>query len=293
MTTLSLPDPSIGLKQVNLSYGERPVLRSLDWQLLQGQVVGLLGRNAAGKTTLLETALGLREPQAGTVQLFGVPVTAIGDADRARIGYVPQQADIFEGFTPFQLLAYFRSFYPRWNEAKVQGLMSRWEIPWEQPIARLSGGQQQRLSIIRALAHEPDLLVLDEPVSSLDPAGRRDFLGELVEQVLDRGTTVVLSTHRLSDLERVAFDVAFLRDGRIGMQAPLDELIEHTRQVSGTQQAIDAFIARTGAKVLGKPAVAQTSNATMLLRLPPGTTIQTDPIDVQSVNLETLFMELA
>ena len=186
------------------------MLDGLDWSLPAGQVVGLLGRNGSGKTTLIETLLGLREPDAGRATLFGQPSTAVDDAVRARIGYVPQRSDLFEWLTADQLLAYFRSFYPRWNTAKVDGLMSRWDIARDKPIGKLSGGQQQRLSIVRALAHDPELLVLDEPVASLDPAGRRDFLGELVDQVVERRTTVVFSTHILSDLERVALDVAFL-----------------------------------------------------------------------------------
>ena len=220
--------PTVALRGLQLAYGKKPVLKSLDWQLQPGQVVGLLGRNGAGKTTLLEAMLGLRDLQGGSVQLFCETGPMLSDAVRARVGYVPQRSDLFEGFTPDQLLTYFRSFYPRWNTAKVDGLMSRWDIPRDQAIGRLSGGQQQRLSIIRALAHEPDLLVLDEPVASLDPAGRRDFLRELVNEVLDRGTTVVLSTHILSDLERVAFHVAFMRDGKISVQGPLDELLERS-----------------------------------------------------------------
>ncbi|RZJ02006.1 MAG: ATP-binding cassette domain-containing protein, partial [Rubrivivax sp.] len=112
--------PSAELKGLSLSYPNGgTVLNSLDWQLLPGQVVGLLGRNGAGKTTLLEALLGLREPQAGSVRLFGHDVQQLDDAARGRIGYVPQHSDLFEAFTPAQLLAYFRSFYPRWNEAKV------------------------------------------------------------------------------------------------------------------------------------------------------------------------------
>src|SRR6202008_608483 len=114
-----------------------------DWQLQPGQVVGLLGRNGAGKTTLLEVLLGLREPQQGQVRLFGQPVPALDDAARARIGYVPQHSDLFESFTPAQLLAYFKSFYPRWNDARVEGLLSRWDIPRGQVIRKLSGGQKQ------------------------------------------------------------------------------------------------------------------------------------------------------
>ena len=188
-----------------MAFGAQRVLDGLDWSLPAGQVVGLLGRNGAGKTTLIETLLGLREPDAGTRAAVRPAVArSCDDAARARIGYVPQRSDLFEWLTADQLLAYFRSFYPRWNTAKVDGLMSRWDIARDKPIGKLSGGQQQRLSIIRALAHEPELLVLDEPVASLDPAGRRDFLGELVDQVVDRRTTIVFSTHILSDLERVA-----------------------------------------------------------------------------------------
>ena len=285
-----LPTPSAVLSGLHLNYGTQAVLDGLDWQLLPGQVVGLLGRNGAGKTTLLETLLGLREPQAGTVSLFGQPVRDIDDATRARIGYVPQQSDLFESFTATQLLAYFKSFYPRWNEAKVEGLMSRWDIARDKLIAKLSGGQQQRLSIIRALAHDPDLLVLDEPVASLDPAGRRDFLRELVDQVLDRGTTVVFSTHILSDLERVAFNVAFMNVGRIVCQAPLDALLDEVRAVSGPTAVVQALVQRAGATRLTRRAL-DAGNERCLVRAAQAVDVAPGLL-IQPVTLEDLFMEL-
>ncbi len=210
-------------------FGSKPVLDGLDWEVGQGQVIGLLGRNGAGKSTLMECLLGLREIDGGSIQLFGEPLDALSDATRARIGYVPQKSDLFEWMTPLQMLAYFKALYPRWNDARVAGLLDRWGIDIalrNKPIRRLSGGEQQRLSIIRALAHEPELLVLDEPVSALDPAGRRDFLAELIDGVIERGTTVVFSTHILTDLERVALDVAFLKDGRIVLEGDLDNLLD-------------------------------------------------------------------
>lgn len=281
--------PSAELAGVSLAYPKHgPVLKGLDWQLLPGQVVGLLGRNGSGKTTLLETLLGLREPDAGAVKVFGQDAGRLDDAARGRIGYVPQQSDLFDAFTPAQLMAYFRSFYPRWNEAKVEGLMSRWDIARDRPIRKLSGGQQQRLSIIRALAHEPDLLVLDEPVASLDPVGRRDFLRELVEQVLDRGTTVVFSTHILSDLERVAFNLAFLSEGRIALQAPLDELLEQVRAFTGTVTELAGLFSRLGAQPL-KRTPLESGRERVLARLPAGVAA---PQDAQAVNLEDLFAEL-
>jgi ABC-2 type transport system ATP-binding protein len=283
--------PAAELNGINLSYPKgAAVLSGLDWRLLPGQVVGLLGRNGAGKTTLLESLLGLREPQSGTVKLFGQDALTLDDTARARIGYVPQQSDLFEAFTPAQLLTYFRSFYPRWNEAKVDGLLSRWDIARDKPIRKLSGGQKQRLSIIRALAHEPDLLVLDEPVASLDPAGRRDFLRELVGEVLDRGATVVFSTHILSDLERVAFNLAFLSGGRIALQAPLDELLEQVRAFTGTVTEMATLMARLGAEPLKRTAL-EVGRERVLARLPDQATVPAG-VAMDRVNLDDLFAEL-
>ena len=288
---LATTSPTAELTGLTLAYSTgSPVLRGLDWRLLPGQVVGLLGRNGAGKTTLLKALLGLREPQAGTVQLFQQPAARLDDAARARIGYVPQQSDLFESFTPAQLLAYFKSFYPRWNEAKVDGLMSRWAIDRDKRIAKLSVGQQQRLSIIRALAHDPDLLVLDEPVASLDPAARRDFLRELIEGVLERGTTVVFSTHILSDLERVAFNLAFMNGGRIALQAPLDELLDEVRVLSGTTAEVQALMQRLGAASLKRTPLAD-GRERVMVRLPAGVRLPADA-KADGVTLEDLFMEL-
>lgn len=279
------------LDGVSLAYPKGPqVLRDLTWQLLPGQVVGLLGRNGSGKTTLLEALLGLRDPQAGRIELFGCPSAQLSDEARARIGYVPQSSDLFETFTPTQLLAYFRSFYPRWSESKVEGLMSRWDIPRDQPIRKLSGGQQQRLSIIRALAHEPDLLVLDEPVSSLDPVGRRDFLRELVDQVLDRGTTVVFSTHILSDLERVAFNLAFMSNGQIALQAPLDELLEQVRHLTGTSSELSSLMQRLGVTPL-KRTPLEGGQERVLVKLAQPAALP-ERVESAALNLEDLFEAL-
>jgi ABC-2 type transport system ATP-binding protein len=281
--------PCIALQGLKLAFGTQRVLDGLDWSLPAGQVVGLLGRNGAGKTTLIESLLGLREPDAGTALLFGQPSQALSDDARARIGYVPQRSDLFEWLTADQLLAYFRSFYPRWNVAKVDGLMSRWDIARDKPIGKLSGGEQQRLSIIRALAHDPDLLVLDEPVASLDPAGRRDFLGELVEQVVDRRTTIVFSTHILSDLERVAVDVAFLSGGRIALHSPLDDLLESSVRLGGVPADVERFVREHGLRAVsretGGPVIAVGCNGGVDLRATP--TVSVDP-----ATLEDLFLAL-
>ncbi|MDL2358077.1 MAG: ABC transporter ATP-binding protein [Pseudomonadota bacterium] len=240
-----MSEPVIQVSSISKAFAGKPVLRQLDWQVFPGQVVGLLGRNGAGKSTLLECMLGLRGLQGGHVTLYGEQVDDLSAATRAMIAYVPQSPDLFAWMTPRQMLAYFKALYPRWDDAKVDALLARWGFDaamCARPISQLSGGEQQRLAIIRALAHAPQLLILDEPVAALDPVGRRDFLRELIDGVLERDTTVVFSTHILSDLERVAVDVAFLRDGRIALQGQLDDLLDNARRISGPAALLDELV---------------------------------------------------
>lgn len=223
----------IKIRGLSKSFESQSVLNQLDWEIEAGSIVGLLGRNGAGKSTLIECLLGLRQNNGGEIQIFGEPTNQLSTDVKGKIGYVPQNSDLFDWLTPRQMLNYFKSFYPHWNDTKVDSLMERWELPFDKVISKLSGGQKQRLAIIRALAHDPELLVLDEPVASLDPAGRRDFLREIVDSVIDKNTTILFSTHILSDLERVAMKVAFLSKGRIVHEQTLDDLMEVSLQVTG------------------------------------------------------------
>ena len=267
-------------------------LNGLDFSVPSGQVVGLLGRNGAGKTTLLECALGLRDIERGEIRLFGETPAQMTDANRARIGYVPQQTDLFEWLSVPQMLAFFKAFYPRWNDAKVDALTQRWSIPLTVPIGRLSVGEKQRLAIIRALAHDPEFLILDEPVASLDPAGRRDFLRELVERTIERETTVVFSTHILSDLERVAADVAFMREGKIILRQPLDVLEEQTRRLVGPATALP--IGMFGEELARKVDTSGVANILARLSEPErilASSLAAQGVRNEAVGLEDLFIE--
>jgi ABC-2 type transport system ATP-binding protein len=284
--------PIVALKGISKSFGAQHILQGLDWQVEAGRVVGLLGRNGAGKSTLIECMLGLRETEAGSAQLFGETVArGLSEQARAGIGYVPQKSDLFDWLTPVQLLAYFRAQYPRWNEAKVNSLLERW-LPAsarDKPVTQLSGGEKQRLSIIRALAHDPALLVLDEPVASLDPVGRRDFLRELIEGVIERDTTVIFSTHILSDLERVAIDLAFLKDGRIALESPLDELLGSARRIVGAASELATL------QVAGEISREQDGSGTMSIvaRLSDAEAAALGgKLRVENIGLEDLFVEV-
>jgi ABC-2 type transport system ATP-binding protein len=285
--------PILQMQSVFKHFPGKYALDGLNFTVPAGEVLGLLGRNGAGKTTLLECALGLREIDHGQIQLFGEAPGALSEATRARIGYVPQQTDSFEWLTPLQMLAYFKAFYPRWNEAKVNALLERWSIPVHLRIAKLSGGEKQRLAIVRALAHDPDLLILDEPVASLDPAGRRDFLRELVERTIERETTIVFSTHILSDLERVAVSVAFMRQGKVILQQSLDTLTEETHRLIGPSATLKSL------RFAGELARSENASglANVLTKFDEKEKdkidwLRTQGIRVEPVALEDLFIEI-
>ena len=282
-------------KSFAVQLGTQRVLNNLDWQVEAGKVIGLLGRNGSGKSTLLECMLGLRETNGGSITLYGESVANLPDTVRARIAYVPQQSDLFAWLSPNQMLDYFKALYPKWNGKRVDDLLGRWGFDAakrNQPIGNFSGGEKQRLSIIRALAHEPELLILDEPVAALDPVGRRDFLQELVEDVIGRDTTVIFSTHILSDLERVALDIAFLKDGRIALQGGMDELLENTRRVIGPAQVMNNIKLpdelRRGSEQNGEVGVVVPGTSAALAQL----LAQEAGVRTEHLTLEDLFIEV-
>lgn len=202
----------------------RAVLQDLDWVVPEGRVIGLLGRNGAGKTTLLRCLLGLSQVDAGSIEVLGEPMDEPRGQRLHRIGYVPQSFDLFPWMRIGAFLDFTAAFYRRWDVALVERLLGTWQLERRKKIAALSQGQRQMLAIVRALAPDPDLLVLDEPVASLDPIARRDFLATLLPLVRRPGKTVIFSTHITTDLERVDADIALLRGGRIVLTRALEEI---------------------------------------------------------------------
>jgi ABC-2 type transport system ATP-binding protein len=223
--------PVLQVRGLEKSFKKRHVLKSLDWNVPSGRVIGLLGRNGAGKTTLLRCLLGLSPIDSGDIELFGAPMLEPGGERMHRVGFVPQTFDLFPWMKVRAYLDFTAAFYARWNHELVERLLVNWELDVKQKIGELSQGQRQKLAIVRAIAPDPDLLVLDEPVASLDPQARRAFMSELLTLMRAPGKTVIFSTHITADLERADADIALLRDGKIQFMRPLAELRERLKRV--------------------------------------------------------------
>lgn len=209
----------------------KEVLRDVDLAVEPGTVLGLLGQNGSGKSTLIKCALGLFRATAGRVTVLGDDSWNLSADTKARLGYVPQEVVSYPWMRVRQVIAYTAAFYSTWNHALVDDLCRRWRLPLEDRVGPLSVGQLQTLGIVLALGHEPELLILDEPVASLDPSARREFLRTLLEVIDDGRRTIIFSTHITSDLERVATRIALLKDGRIAFHGELDDLKDRVKRL--------------------------------------------------------------
>lgn len=223
--------PALDITGLRKCFGTQTVLDHLDWRVGSGRVIGLLGRNGAGKSTLIRCALGLTPADEGAMLLYGDTVGRLRPETLARVGYVPQSFDLFPWMKVSQYLRFHAAFYARWDQSMVDGLLGRWEVDGNKKIGELSQGQRQKLAIIRAIAPDPDLLLLDEPVASLDPQTRRLFLDELLKLTRKPGKTVVFSTHITTDLERADAEIALLKGGRIQFSCDLPTLKQRVRRV--------------------------------------------------------------
>jgi ABC-2 type transport system ATP-binding protein len=229
-------------------YDGNVVLKDVSLSLVPGSIFGLVGRNGAGKTTLIQILLGLLQADSGSATVMDEPALAMTDASKTRLGYVPQQPEALGWMRVGDMLDFVGNFYPTWDRPYVENCLERWSIPPSRPLSKLSPGERQRVALVRALAIRPKLLVLDEPAAALDPVARRDLLRELALRAGESGTTVLLSTHIVSDLERVASHVACLHRHQMVLVAPMDDL----KETHALLQLNSEAAARLPGKLLGE-----------------------------------------
>lgn len=202
------------------------VLRGVSFVVEPGQVVGLVGKNGAGKTTLLRTAMGVIEAQQGTVHVFGLDPRREPVDIKRRIGYVSEDQILPPFLRARQVLDLHRDLYPTWDDDLARRLAERFAIPMNAKIKTLSKGQARQVALLCAVAHRPELLLLDEPAGGLDPAARREFLETSIQLLNEAGTTIVFSSHYMTDVERLADRIVMIHGGRVLLDTELDELHE-------------------------------------------------------------------
>ncbi len=200
-----------------------------------GHVVGLVGPNGAGKTTLLSLATGMLAPTTGTIEVLGGRPAA-GQAQLARVGYLAQNAPVYAELSVADHLRLGAHLNPGWDAGLARGRLDRLDLDHRQKAGTLSGGQRAQLALTLAVAKRPELLILDEPVASLDPLARREFLQDLMEAVADQELSVVLSSHLISDLERVCDYLIVLVRSRVRVAGPVEDLLATHHLLSGPRR---------------------------------------------------------
>ena len=227
-------------------FGATTALDAVSLSLPRRAVYGLVGANGAGKTTLIKHVLGLLRAESGTVRVFGRDPVADPVGVLSRLGYLSEDNDLPGWMRVDELIRYTRAFYPAWDDAYAEELRLAFALDLSAKIRSLSKGQKARAGLLVALAYRPELLVLDEPSSGLDPIVRRDILGAIIRTIADEGRTVLFSSHLLQEVEQVADHVTMIDQGRIVVSARLDEIRESHRVGDRVLSLDEIFVARVG-----------------------------------------------
>ncbi|MFE7188939.1 ABC transporter ATP-binding protein [Kitasatospora sp. NPDC057541] len=281
MTEVALHAEGLGKR-----YGRSWALQDCSLALPAGRIAALVGPNGAGKSTLLHLAVGLLEPDAGRVRVFGRDPRHDRDA-LADLGFVAQDTPLYPDFTAAELITMGGRLNRRgvWDDAIARDRLTRLGIPSDKPVGKLSGGQRAQVALALALAKRPRLLLLDEPVAALDPLARHEFMQALMGAVGEYGTTVLLSSHLLADLERVCDHLVLLHTSHVQLTGPVEELLAGHRRLIGPRIA-------DGAAVPGVASVIRASHterqSTLLVRTEGP--VDQDHWAVHEVTLEDLVL---
>jgi len=212
-------------------FGRVRVLDRLDLTVEPGEIYGFLGRNGAGKTTTIQCVMGILSPDAGTVEILGQRTRRPTIRLKRSIGYVSQEQNLYEWMTCRSIGRFASAFYPSWDRAEYRRLLHVLDLPPRRRVSRLSAGMRRKLGLALALAHHPELLVLDEPTAGLDPLARREFLTMIHQHARAHGRTTFFSSHRIDEVEEFADRVGILDRGRLAFEGELTELRAEVREV--------------------------------------------------------------
>jgi ABC-2 type transport system ATP-binding protein len=241
-----MSEPVIAVTDLTRRFGNKAALAGVSLSLPRGAVYGLVGANGAGKTTLIRHLLGLLRAETGAVRIFGLDPVQDPVGVLSRIGYLSEENDLPGWMRVDELLRYSRAFYPAWDDAYAAELQGAFALDPAAKIRNLSKGEKARAGLLVALAHRPELLILDEPSSGLDPIARRDILGAVIRTIAHEGRTVLFSSHLLDEVEEVADHLTMISHGRVVLSGSLDG-IKAAHTVDGRIPTLnEIFVATVG-----------------------------------------------
>jgi len=221
----------IELKNVTKEYNTFRALDGINLEVKQGTIFGYIGPNGAGKTTTIKLMLGMIKPTSGEVRVFGCDVSR-GDREFLReIGYVPETDQLYGYMTMKELIEFSRGFYGKWNDGLVNKYLEQFNLPLNLRISNFSKGMKVKAALLLAIAHEPKLLVLDEPTSGMDPIFRREFLSVIMEEITLQGRTVFFSSHIIDDVERVADVIGIINRGKLIKNKSIDDFKKNEKKI--------------------------------------------------------------
>lgn len=235
-----MTEPAIELQGVYKSFRSTHVLRGLTMQVARGRTFAFLGRNAAGKTTLIRMLLGLLKRDDGAMRVLGLDPQRDPLELRRRVGYLAEDQTMYGWMRVEEIVRFVAPFYPTWDHDLALRYLRDFELPLRTRIKHLSKGQNVRLGLVLALAHRPELVILDDPALGLDPIMRKQFNRDLITHLQCEGRTVFYSSHLLYEVEPVADEVAILHEGRIVRQAETETLRRDVKQIILSAEAVVA-----------------------------------------------------
>lgn len=224
--------PIVEIQNVSRKFGRKKALNNVTMQIPRGVVMGLVGLNGAGKTTLLRHVLGLYRAQTGSISVFGKDPSRSPESVLSRIGYLTEEDSLPSWMKVWQILQFSKSFYENWDDDYAQELLEAFKLDPGKSISKMSKGQRARVGLTISLAHRPELLVLDEPSSGLDPVVRNDILAAIIRTIADSGHTVLFSSHLLDEVQRISDMVAVMRGGNLVECGPLESLRTRYQKVT-------------------------------------------------------------
>jgi ABC-2 type transport system ATP-binding protein len=274
------------------------VLDGVSFNVGEGEVVGLIGRNGAGKTTLINIAMGMLHSQKGSTSVFGLNPEQDPLSIKKQIGYVSEDQILPEFLKVSEVLTLHRGLFPDWDPKLEKELLDRFRIQTSAQIKELSKGEARQVALLCAVSHRPRLLLLDEPAGGLDPSVRREFLETSFRLLSDSGSTILFSSHYMTDVERMANRIVMLNDGKVLLDDTMDDLLEEHSLI---QVSADAGLSLAQFRAMEHCVSARTRNGAIhaILRLNPvegrkkvTAVISSDNLRCDTIPLEEMFIEL-